>query len=175
MGRTVHKNGDIACHICFKVFNSVTIKGHLRTHNPKTPCDIWGKLVAKMKHHMDTVHQDDSKMPDRCFECNRGFPNERKLKDHMMSVHLKLRPYVCRYGCDQSYNDRSNRRQHEKRAHGIIGPREAEKEELERKLRSSNQTESFHPRGSFDQTESVLAKSDGNFTLTCLPSAKKIL
>ena len=55
--RTVHKNGDVACHICSKVFNSVTIKGHLRTHNPKTPCDKCGKLVAKMKHHMDTVHQ----------------------------------------------------------------------------------------------------------------------
>ena len=55
--RTVHRNGDVVCHICSKVFNSVTIKGHLQTHNPKTPCDICGKLVAKMKHHVDTVHQ----------------------------------------------------------------------------------------------------------------------
>ena len=72
--------------------------------------------------------------------------------------------FITRYGCDQSYNDRSNRRQHEKRAHGIVGPREAEKEELERKLsekesflrtESFGQTESFHPTGSFDQNESV--------------------
>ena len=37
-----------------------------------------------------------------------------------------------RYGCDQSYNDRSNRAQHEKRVHGITSKRsqEASKEAI---------------------------------------------
>ena len=74
---------------------------------------------------------------------------------------------ISRYGCDQSYNDRSNRRQHEKRAHGIVGPREAEKEELERKL---SEKESFHPTKSFDPANSVSAQGDANLLQsTCLP------
>ena len=67
-----------------------------------------------------------------------------------------MKDCITRYGCDQSYNDRSNRRQHEKRAHGIVGPREAEKEELERKL---SKKESFHQTESFDQTESCQPKA----------------
>ena len=42
------------------------------------------------------------------------------LESHRMSMHLKLRPHYCRYGCDMSYNDTSNRNQHEKRVHGQL-------------------------------------------------------
>ena len=35
-----------------------------------------------------------------------------------MNVHLKLRPYKCRFGCDFGYNDFSNRNAHEKKKHG---------------------------------------------------------
>ena len=37
-----------------------------------------------------------------------------------MNVHLKLRPYKCRYGCEFAYNDRSNRNAHEKKTHGNL-------------------------------------------------------
>ena len=37
-----------------------------------------------------------------------------------MNVHLKLRPYECRYGCSFRYNDLSNRNAHEKKTHGQI-------------------------------------------------------
>ena len=46
-----------------------------------------------------------------------------------MSVHLKLRPYKCRYGCDDSYNDYHNRNSHEKKKHGkLFTTAEKEKE-----------------------------------------------
>ena len=35
-------------------------------------------------------------------------------------MHLKTRPFNCRYGCDISYNDHSNRNAHEKKTHGKL-------------------------------------------------------
>ena len=45
---------------------------------------------------------------------------EKQLEIHRMNVHLKLRPHKCRYGCDISYNDTSNRNAHEKKTHGKL-------------------------------------------------------
>ena len=36
----------------------------------------------------------------------------------MMNVHIKARPYACRYGCGAAYNDSSNRGHHERKKHG---------------------------------------------------------
>ena len=36
------------------------------------------------------------------------FFTKGKLRSHMMSVHIKERPYSCRYGCEMTYNDSSN-------------------------------------------------------------------
>ena len=36
----------------------------------------------------------------------------------MMNVHIRSRPYNCRYGCNMAYNDVSNRNSHEKKKHG---------------------------------------------------------
>ena len=36
----------------------------------------------------------------------------------MMNVHIKARPYTCRYGCGAAYNDSSNRGHHERKKHG---------------------------------------------------------
>ena len=35
-----------------------------------------------------------------------------------MNVHIQLRPYKCRTGCDATFNDRSNRGNHERKTHG---------------------------------------------------------
>ena len=44
------------------------------------------------------------------------------LDRHMMNVHLKLRPYKCRYGlgCEFAYNDKGNRDAHERKKHGKV-------------------------------------------------------
>ena len=44
-----------------------------------------------------------------------------------------------RYGCEQSYNDRSNRAQHERRAHGIVGKIKRAREAAKVSLWSSSQ------------------------------------
>ena len=93
-------------------------------HKPKTACDFCGKLVSRMKEHLETMHKDESEMRFRCelgikiFDiflkmscclsancnavslrcdlCGKGFSTNNKLRDHDMNVHLKLKPYTCR-------------------------------------------------------------------------------
>ena len=94
--KTRHLTDMRTCHICSKAFPKPNLRKHILTHKSKTACNICGKLVARMKLHMETVHVDDSLMPERCELCNKGFASAQKLADHNMSVHLKLRPYKCR-------------------------------------------------------------------------------
>ena len=61
-----------------------------------------------------------------------------------------------------------------KTVHGIVGPREAEKEELERKL---SEKESFHPTEYFNQTNSSEKESfhpTKSFDLTDSVSSQKL-
>ena len=115
----------IKCKFCIKYLTEREVKYHSCQYLPmqRRKCDICGKMVAKLETHKDTVHKSNVDKKCKCEHCNKGFFDKNHLKSHVMNVHLKLRPYKCRYGCDQDYNDRSNRRQHEKRAHGVIGPR----------------------------------------------------
>ena len=70
---------------------------------------------------MIAMHTDDRDKRFQCIDCGKGFIERNKLEKHKMNVHLKLRPYICRVdGCDVSYNDASNRNQHEKRVHGAV-------------------------------------------------------
>ena len=108
------------CDVCGKVFQSrVHLKEHRnRTHQEKTTCNICGLVVKHMKQHLDNVHKSDCDKRYRCEYCSKSFNQSDKMKRHQMSVHLKLQPFKCRYGCDMAYNDRSNRNQHERKKHG---------------------------------------------------------
>lgn len=108
------------CDVCGKVFQSrVHLKEHRnRTHKPGTTCTICGLVVKHMKQHLDNVHKSDCDKRFRCEYCNKSFNQSDKMKRHQMSVHLKLQPFKCRYGCGLAYNDRSNRNQHERKKHG---------------------------------------------------------
>jgi len=120
--KTVHSDTPSECNLCEKVFRSyLQLKDHMKkVHVEKTACNICGVLVKDIKDHHETVHMDDVLKKFRCQECGKGFNENQKLNDHKMNVHLKLRPYKCRHGCEMAYNDRSNRNQHEKRKHGSV-------------------------------------------------------
>ena len=72
----------------------------------------------KLKLHVKTVHGDNSKKKYKCVYCEKAFISKNMLDAHMMNIHIKTRPYSCRFGCDFSYNDISNRNSHEKMKHG---------------------------------------------------------
>ena len=110
------------CDQCGKQFVSkASLIKHLKTHDPMTPCPQCGKLVRNLEDHIQVIHTADSDKKFVCKDCGKGFITKDKLDVHQMNVHLKLRPHSCRYeGCSVSFNDVSNRNQHEKRVHGAL-------------------------------------------------------
>lgn len=107
-----------SCDQCDKVFqNQIYLKSHVSRNHNKQPCTMCGKMVARvrMKRHMSMSHTDDHLMPFNCQICQKGFPEKRKLKDHM-NTHSGNKPYVCKY-CGKGFSDRGNMRMHERTTH----------------------------------------------------------
>ena len=96
-----------------------SIRKHMESHQEISVCTICGAKVKRMKNHM-RLHIPYDQCKFKCEPCKRGFFTTDKLRSHMMSVHLKERPYSCRYGCEMAYNDVSNRNSHEKKKHGQL-------------------------------------------------------
>ena len=116
------------CDKCGETFIFIhELKRHKVSHEDKTPCPECGVKVRRLKLHMMQAHTPDDQKRFQCPDCGKGFLDKRTLGHHRMNVHLKLRPYNCRYGCDIAYNDTSNRNQHEKKIHGKLYTTEKEK------------------------------------------------
>jgi len=59
------------------------------------------------------MHTNDSDKKYKCEECGKGFVEKGKLEIHTTSVHIRNRPYACRYECGAAYNEKGNRTKHE--------------------------------------------------------------
>ena len=116
-----HTNQKFQCSICDLEFKTEkNLKSHAQVHSAKTMCTICGISVRKIENHMSISH-NIGEAKYHCDQCGKGFMAKRAMKQHEMNVHLKLRPYVCRYeGCEFRYNDTSNRGFHEKQKHGKL-------------------------------------------------------
>jgi len=121
----VHNKEISNCNECGKDFEGpYRLKDHQRrVHRPK-PCPICGNIFQNIRLHMHTVHREEKDKRHVCDICGKGFIDKGKLRCHNMSVHIKARPFNCRYGCSFSYNDLSNRNSHEKKKHGGLFPDE---------------------------------------------------
>jgi len=113
---TVHER--VTCHTCGEKVGKWSLKKHLQSHEEKTICEICKKAVRNMKNHIRAMHTPEIQKSHECPECGKGFHKADNMQRHLMSVHLKQRPYKCRYGCSFAYNDISNRNAHEKKSHG---------------------------------------------------------
>ena len=89
---------------------------------------------------MKTVHTPDELKKFQCKHCGKGFWLQNALDIHIMNMHLKLKPYNCRYGCEISYNDKSNRNHHERRKHGKLFI-SVEEERMEAKMKLVTRTQ----------------------------------
>ena len=115
------QEGNIKCEECGKGFFTYSaLKVHKKAHQEKVPCPECGALVRRLELHMKTTHTPDDQKKHQCQDCGKGFIDKSGLKEHRMNVHLKLRPYKCRYGCEFAYNDKGNRNCHERKKHGKV-------------------------------------------------------
>ena len=110
----------IPCSKCGKEIEKQNMNRHLKLHEAKLECPQCGQKVRELERHIYRLHTPDEEKKFQCQDCGKGFMLQRELEMHRMSVHLKLQPHKCRYGCDISYNDASNRNAHEKKTHGKI-------------------------------------------------------
>ena len=117
----VHDQVKAQCQECGEMQkNKHSLKSHIRREHTRVVCIICTATVKNIRIHMTNQHMETSEMRYQCDRCKKGFMDKFKLDNHMMSVHIKLRPHQCRYGCANRYNDVSNRNAHEKRRHGKL-------------------------------------------------------
>ena len=129
--KRAHDTVEYMCDICSKVVrNNLMLREHKRKQHNDKSCKICFKTVSKMREHMLSLHTDDKQKPFQCDKCEKGFPSGEHLRNHQSSIHLKSRPYKCRYDCGMDYNDPSNMYQHEKRKHGGLFKRDIDDAEV---------------------------------------------
>eukprot|EP00088_Acartia_fossae_P000704 TRINITY_DN10282_c0_g2_i5.p1 TRINITY_DN10282_c0_g2~~TRINITY_DN10282_c0_g2_i5.p1 ORF type:complete len:203 (+),score=20.00 TRINITY_DN10282_c0_g2_i5:91-609(+) len=115
----MHEGTPQDCPQCGKTLrNNFALADHIRlSHNRGGVCNVCGIQVTDLKRHMKNNHVPKHLKRYKCDDCDKRFNYTALLQKHRMNVHLKLRPYKCRYGCEFAYNDSSNRNQHEKKKH----------------------------------------------------------
>ena len=118
------------CSVCGKTFTrKQNLKLHIQTqhtdmliqqnkiHRKKATCQVCGKLVAHLNAHMFARHTEESDLNFECKTCGKRLGSLKNFNYHM-NVHLNIKPFQCREGCDMAYRDVGNRNKHEKRVHG---------------------------------------------------------
>ena len=115
-----HELDPCQCSICEKSFtNKHFLSNHKKTHISEE-CPDCGGSFSRLKKHIAHIHQLDGEKRYHCNHCGKGLVTKIMLNSHIMSVHLKLQPHQCRYGCENKYNDVNNRAAHERKRHGGI-------------------------------------------------------
>jgi predicted RNA-binding Zn-ribbon protein involved in translation (DUF1610 family) len=116
--KVTHTAIMVPCPDCGKVVKDAYLRRHQLKVHVSSACPICGVVVKNMKVHMQSLHMDDSEKRFHCEDCGKGFMEKAVMDNHRMNMHLKTQPHQCRYGCDNRYNDTSNRNAHERRRHG---------------------------------------------------------
>ena len=117
----VHDHVEVQCQECGEVQkNKHALAKHKERDHTKVVCTVCAATVKNIRVHMTNQHMDATDMRYQCEHCNKGFMDKIKMDTHIMNVHIKTQPHQCRYGCENRYNDVSNRNAHERRRHGEV-------------------------------------------------------
>ena len=118
--KRTHDNIPKACPKCdLTLENEHFLKNHMNSsHVDRTMCSLCGESFRYLELHIQTRHKSDSEKKYQCSKCGKGFLEKYQLEAHIVNLHTKTQPHKCRFGCENSYNDQSNRNVHERRKHG---------------------------------------------------------
>lgn len=122
---TVHEKAVYHCHLCTKIFTSkFRLNYHISyTHEGKKKpkkeiiCDICGlsfEGTFKLNRHM-SVHTGNKAF--KCSDCDKQYLDSNSLKNHVLTVHLQVKPYVCEI-CAMEFTVKSNMLRHLRRHRG---------------------------------------------------------
>lgn len=128
--RRTHAN--LHCEHCNKDFGSaLNFKQHWRKKHPDLElelpanwfscdqCDAAYPQKIDYIKHLTMNHGPEDMKPLKCGICAKGFSDKSKLRYHMLNMHIKSRPYVCRSeGCTAAFNFNGNLYAHERKLHG---------------------------------------------------------
>lgn len=89
---------NYTCEICDKILcSSTSLKTHMLNHTNETPflCSICGKGFKTKLTYQEHLVTHDPNDPFKCNQCDKVYKNERKLKDHKLRAHGKVKPFLC--------------------------------------------------------------------------------
>ena len=96
--KTHHDHQEVNCEQCGKAYKNVQrLREHINKVHRSETCKICNKTVKKLSLHISEVHTRDCDKKVQCSECGKGFNDNSRLNAHMMNVHIKSRPFTCRY------------------------------------------------------------------------------
>ncbi|KAL8477663.1 hypothetical protein ACS0TY_029819 [Phlomoides rotata] len=138
---------------CMKYFtNEQCLKEHIRSCHQYIICDKCGKKQLK-KNIMRHTRMHEAGLSSERIKCNiKGcsltFSTTSNLNQHIKSVHLEIKPFVCSIaGCHKSFTFKHVRDNHEKSSCHIFTP--GDFEESDEQFRS-------RPRGGRKRTYPVI-------------------
>lgn len=88
----------------------VLISEQTRTYKKAQQCPICGKIVAQLVKHLP-VHSKTNRFA--CPDCPKRFKHSSTLKQHVNSIHLRLKQFYCPIeGCKEGFTDRTSLKYH---------------------------------------------------------------
>jgi len=112
--RFKHKEGPIICDVCGKTCsnsNSLYVHQKWAHFKPEYECEICKRrMVTQENLDQHILLQHERRESFVCEECGKSFPENHRLKQHMMT-HTGDRPYDCHI-CGKAFARRTAYRQH---------------------------------------------------------------
>uniref|UniRef100_A0A8D8GBN5 Zinc finger protein 91 n=2 Tax=Culex pipiens TaxID=7175 RepID=A0A8D8GBN5_CULPI len=94
-----------------ELLKAPVVKAQPPTAKKGKQCPICGKFVSQLSKHMP-AHSDLKR--HSCPHCEKRFAHDTTLREHINSVHLRLKKYHCeREGCSEAFTNRSSLRYHD--------------------------------------------------------------
>ncbi|XP_063544125.1 zinc finger and SCAN domain-containing protein 12-like isoform X6 [Cydia strobilella] len=116
--KRIHVNGEYQCTTCHQVYNTkVKLHNHVRyTHqgqDKRNKCSYCGEkfsCITAKNSHLVKEHGVAPKVA-KCSECDKTFGNDKILRMHYKSYHLKIKNFKCS-DCTMEFSNSGGLKRH---------------------------------------------------------------